>query len=182
MHSKAMKWIAPFVLLTALFAGGCATPAKSTAMVVAPVLEPEKRHEGSVDINVSGGSKTTATSASQISSENFAAALSESIGKSGLFSSVAPVGGKGDYHLEVTIVRVDQPVMGFSMTVTIETTWNLSRKSDGEVLWRKGIQSTYTAPLGASLAGVTRLRLANEGAARENIQDAIAQMSALSLH
>jgi hypothetical protein len=32
-----------------------------------------------------------------------------------------------------------------------------------------------------AFAGVTRLRLANEGAARANIKDAITQMSALPL-
>lgn len=181
MHSRPVKFIAPLMILAALFAGGCATPAKSTAMVAAPMLEAENRHEGSIGLNVTGGSETTAASASQISNENFAAALRESVEKSGLFSNVLSAGEKGDYHLDVSIVRVDQPMVGFSMTVTVETTWNLSRLSDGKVLWRKGILSTYTAPFGESVVGVTRLRLANEGAARENIRNAIAQMGALSL-
>lgn len=179
---QTTKLIALIVLLGALLAGGCASPSQPTAMVAAPVLAPEARHEGSVAIQVTGGSKTSAAGASQISNEDFFAALSESIEKAGLFQDAVAAGEKGDYRLDVAIVRVQQPLMGFSMTVTIETTWNLTKASDGQVVWRKAIVSSYTAAVSDAFAGVTRLRLANEGAARKNIEDAITQMGALSLN
>jgi hypothetical protein len=72
-------------------------------------------------------------------------------------------------------------MMGFNMTVTLETNWTLSRKSDGKVVWQKAIPSTFTAKAGEAFAGVTRLRLANEGAARTNIEQAIKEISALDL-
>lgn len=43
------------------------------------------------------------------------------------------------------------------------------------------ITSSFTGTMSDAFAGVTRLRLATEGAARNNIRDAIAQMSVLTL-
>jgi hypothetical protein len=171
-----------FVLLglTGLFLGGCASPAQSSAMVPTS-LAPVGQHAASVDLNVTGGSATSAASASQISDADFSAALAESIRKSGLFAAVTGTGQRGDYHLEVAIVRLQRPLVGFSMTATIETNWTLTRQTDRAVIWRKAITSSHTARTGEAFAGVTRLRLATEGAARENIRDAIAQLGALQL-
>lgn len=182
MKTYATKIVGLLFFTAALLAGGCASPAQSKAMVAVPTMGSVKSHDGKVSLNVTGGSETSAMGASQISSADFATALRDSIQKSGLFSAVVAAGGDEDYHIEVAIVRVDQPMMGFSMTVTFETTWTLSGKNDQTVFWRKAISSRFTATVGDAFAGVTRLRLANEGAARENIQEAIAQMSALTLH
>ena len=48
-------------------------------------------------------------------------------------------------------------------------------------MWAQSIKSAHTATAGDSLVGVTRLRLANEGAARKNIEAAIAAMGKLPL-
>ena len=168
-----------FLVLTGLFLGGCASPAQSNAMV-APSMGGITKHAESVSINVTGGSPTTAMTASQISNDDFTAALSQSIQQSGLFSKINAAGQADDYHLEVAIVRLQQPIMGFSMTATIETNWTLTRLSDHSVVWRKAITSSHTAKTGEAFAGVTRLRLATEGAAKANIQDAITQLSAVT--
>ena len=170
---------AALLLVTPLFLGGCATPTQSTAMVATPVGT-VNRHSQSLSITVAGGSETSAAGASKISDNDFADALRQSITQSGLFAKVSPA-GQSDYHLEVQIVRLDQPIMGFSMTVTLEADWKLARQGDHQIVWQKAIISTFTAKTGEAFAGVTRLRLATEGAARANIQDAIGQMSALAL-
>lgn len=175
------KILFPLVLAaTGLFFGGCASPAQSNSMV-APGMGSVTKHAEAVSINVTGGSPTTATSASQISNEDFASALSESIRQSGLFSKIVPTGQADDYHLDVAIVRLQQPMMGFSMTATIETNWSLVKQSDRTVVWRKAITSSHTAKTGEAFAGVKRLRLATEGAARANIKDAITQLSAVTI-
>ena len=166
--------------LAVLIMSGCASPAQSTAMVAMPT-GPVTKHPESVSMNVTGGSETSSMGASQISSTDFTAALKQSIEQSGLFAKVLTAGQADDYHLEVAIVRLQQPMFGFSMTVTIETNWTLTRQRDHMVVWQKAISTSHTAKAGEGFAGVTRLRLANEGAARDNIQDAIAQMSALTL-
>lgn len=166
--------------LAGLLFGGCATPAQSSAMM--PTLTaPVTKHAGSVSVAVTGGSTTTATTASQISNEDFAAALEKSILQSGLFSRVVPSGSFSGYQLAVQIVRLDQPMFGFSMTATVEANWTLTNLDNNAVVWRKAVVSSYTAKTGEAFAGVTRLRLATEGAARNNIQDALAQIGALTL-
>jgi hypothetical protein len=166
--------------LAALFLGGCATASNSASMAAAPVAAVAK-NTGSVSINVTGGSETSSLGASKIGNTEFAEAIKTSITQSGLFAKLASVGQADDYRLDVAIVRLDQPMFGFSMTVTIETNWTLTRTSDKSVAWQKAIISTYTAKAGDAFAGTTRLRLANEGAARTNIQDALTQIGALTL-
>jgi hypothetical protein len=184
MVSPAMKLLKHLIPLTLAVAGmglgGCASPAVSTAMVATPRAS-VKSHAGTVSINVTGGSETSKAGASQISDRDFAAALEQSIRESALFAGIASSAEPGTYHLEVAIVRVQQPMFGLNMTVTVETAWTLSRAADKSVLWRRAITTSHTAKAGEAFAGVKRLRLANEGAARENIREAITQMSALSL-
>lgn len=165
---------------TALLLGGCASPAQSGAMVPTS-LGPVSKHTQSISLNVTGGSPTSAAGASQISNEDYTTALTQAIEQSGLFAKVIPPGQAGDYHLEISIVRLQQPMMGFSMTATIETNWTLTRISDHSVVWQKAITTSHTTKTSEALAGVKRLRLATEGSARDNIQDAIQQMSALNL-
>jgi len=117
--------------------------------------------------------------ASQISDEAFAQALRDSIEKSGLFAKVSPSGAR--YKLTGFIGKVDQPLIGFSVTVKMEVNYTLVDTQSGTTVWTKDIASEYTAKTGEAFAGVKRLRLANEGAARENIQQAIAAMAALTL-
>jgi hypothetical protein len=162
-----------------LWFAGCASPTQPSAMVATPT-GPVTRHAQSLGIAVAGGAATSAAGASKISNEDFAEALRQSIAQSGLFATLtAPE--QADYRLDVQIVRLVQPLIGFSMTVTIETDWTLTRRSDRQVAWQKAITSVYTARAGEAFAGVTRLRMATEGAARTNIQDAISRMSALVL-
>lgn len=162
-----------------LFLGGCATPSNTSAMVpkVAPAA---RKHPESVGVTVSGGSATSSMGASKIGDQEFAEAIRGALTQSGLFARAAE-GGKGDYQLDVQIVRLDQPLFGASFTVKLEATWRLRRGADKTVLWEKAIESSFTATMGDAFVGTTRLRLANEGAARKNIEDALAQMAAVDL-
>jgi hypothetical protein len=57
----------------------------------------------------------------------------------------------------------------------------LTRNATGEDVFRANISSQYTAKTGAAFDGSTRLRLAEEGAARENIKLGVLRLSQLSL-
>ena len=106
-------------------------------------------------------------------------ALRESIEKSGLFSRIST--GASRYKLAAFIGRVEQPSFGFSMTVTMEVSYSLTDTQSDRSVWTQNVVSTHTTPAGEAFAGVTRLRLATEGAAKDNIADAIAKISALNL-
>jgi len=171
--------IAILAAFAALFLAGCATPSTPAAMTAKPVTAVTKNPE-SLGVNVTGGGETSSMGASNISDADFATAIKTSIADSGLFAKIT-ASEQADYLLSVAIVRLDRPLFGASFTVNFEATWRLSRRSDQKLIWEKSVASSFTATMGDAFVGVTRLRLANEGAARTNIQDAITQMSALSL-
>ena len=85
--------------------------------------------------------------------------------------------GNTDYKLEAAIMNLQQPMFGFNMTVTIETAWKLTNLKDGSTVLSENLINSYTATVGDAFAGVTRLRVASEGAARENIRDALKKIS-----
>ncbi len=178
MRTAARGAVLACLLAAATLTGGCATPANSVAMVATPAT-PVHQIGSDVSVAVSGGSQTSSMGASQISDDAFAQALSDSIAKSGLFAKVGPSGAR--YKLTAFIGKVDQPMFGFSLTVKMEVGYALTDTQSGKSVWSKDISSAYTAKSGEAFAAVKRLRLANEGAARENIQQAIAAMAALTL-
>jgi hypothetical protein len=164
--------------MAALLVGGCASGSKPDAMV-AQVVAPVHRSDGDVSIAVSGGKETSKMGASQISDDAFAQALRDSIQKAGLFSSVAADGAR--YRLTAFIGKVDQPTFGFSFTVKMDVSYSLKDTKSGSTVWTKDINSEYTATTSQAFAGVERLRLANEGAARENIRQALTELGTLTL-
>jgi hypothetical protein len=157
---------------------GCATGSKPDAMVV-QIVAPVHKSDSDVSVAVSGGKETSKMGASQISDDAFGQALRDSIAKSGLFNKVSAEGGR--YRLTSFIGKVDQPMFGFSLTVKMEVSYTLKDTRSGATVWTKDVNSEYTAKTGEAFAAVERLRLANEGAARENIRQAITEMAALTL-
>jgi hypothetical protein len=158
--------------------GGCASPATSTAMIPGK-FEVGTQHAKSASVQVGGGQATSSMGKSQIGDAEFAAALVESINKSKTFSKV--IQGQGaDYLLNVTIFSMDQPSFGFSFTVKMEALWTLT-KTDGSVIWKEAVKSEHTATTSDAFAGVERLRMANEGAARNNIALGLAKIGKLAL-
>ena len=106
-------------------------------------------------------------------------ALSDSIGQSQLFKEVLPSGGR--YKLSAFIGKVEQPMFGFNMTVKMEVSYTLVDTQSGKTVWAKNIASEHTAKAGEAFAGVKRLRLANEGAAKANIEQVITEISSVGL-
>lgn len=175
---KAQLSALALTLCGALAVGGCATPARPGNMT--PTEAPATHHsDRDVSVVVSGGSATSSTHASQIASEDFARALSDALDKAGVFSKVSPAGGY--YKLSAYIGKVDQPIMGFSMTVTVEVSYTLINTSSGQPVWTKNVTSVHTTATSESFLGSERLRLATEGAAKDNIQQAIAALEAQQL-
>lgn len=158
---------------------GCASPATREAMS-AQNLTLAKKHPYDVSVNTRGGNETSAMDSSNISDADLKAAIESSIAESKLFKSVIQEKG-GDYELSVTVTQMSKPIIGASFTVDLETGWSLVKTSDQSVAMRKVIKSSHTATMGDSLLGAARLRMAVEGAARKNIAEGLAAISALDL-
>ena len=177
----SFKRVAAFItcLATAAILTGCATPITHEALVPGtPNIV--KQHVQSVAVTVSGGTETSAAGKSGVSDAELQKAVAAAIASNKVFSRVVE-GKNGDYILNVAIFDVDQPSFGFSFTVTMEMGWTLTRADTGATVWRESIKSTHTATAGEAFAGVTRLRLATEGALRNNIEQGLVKLSALSL-
>jgi hypothetical protein len=159
--------------------GGCgATATKPEAMAVD--AHETQRYEtilGSIYVIVEGGNETSSAGTSQISNSDFRSAIVDSIKATTLFETTADDSSEASYVLHASIIDVEQPSFGFSMTVTIEVAWSLGNKSEDRPIWRSSHVSTYTASAGEAFAGVTRLRLATEGAAKQNITWALKTIS-----
>ncbi len=171
------------IFLIAVFAAiisGCATGAVSTKMVP-PDYSIQTKQPYGVAVQTSGGKETNPAWVSQISSESFKEALVESISKSGAFRAIVQA-DQADYMLDVDIVDLDQPVWGgIDMTVTMKAKWKLTSMKDKAVVFQENITKPYTAAFGEAFVAAERLRLANEGAARENIKEGLKKLSELPL-
>jgi hypothetical protein len=157
---------------------GCASPATREAMTATAVPVAQK-HAKSVNVTVTGGKETNSAGKSQIPDVAFREAIVASIEKSQLFSKVADSGT--DYALTVAIISMNQPSFGFDFTVKMEAGWTLKRVGTGAVVWQEIIKSEHTATTSDAFAGVARLRMANEGAARNNISQGLGKISQLKL-
>lgn len=158
---------------------GCASQAEKKAMVT-PTLQVAKKSDGTVSVKTAGGAETTSADSTNISDENFKAAIEESISKNRIFKSVVQ-GRSSDYELLVSITRLEKPVFGLSFTVTLETTWVLVKRSDASIVMKRNITSSHTATFGDATAGVKRMRLAVEGAARKNIESGLLEIGSHAL-
>lgn len=165
-------------LLAALFLlGGCASPPTHEGMVPTGIAVSRKLQE-TVRLNVSGGAVTA--DGPGISNAALEAALNQAISESRLFSQVVK-GNGGDFVLTATVFSVNQPMFGMAMTVKVEVGWTLKRSSDDKTIWQEAIRSEHTSTPGEAFAGVTRVRLATEGAVKNNIAEAVSKLAALSL-
>ncbi|CAM4418058.1 MAG: hypothetical protein LEGION0403_FIIPPAGN_02124 [Legionella sp.] len=115
---------------------------------------------------VKGGHTINPLLASEISNENFKAALEKSLQHAQLSHGIKP----GTYSLKATIVRFERPVIGLDFKSTLIVNYKLFAAKEPKPIFDKTIKSSYVAKMSDSLIGVTRLKMANEGAARENIK------------
>ena len=163
---------------------GCANPARPSAMIGREIPQVSNVHDPVIVVTLGGeksGPSTAMTSSliSLISNEDFSSALIQSLRKTGLFKSVTGSGG-ATFRLETTLEDLSQPEKGFSLTVNLKVDWRLIRISDNKVLWHEKIISTYTATVGDAFVAVKRIRLATEGAARQNIEKGLAKLAAVN--
>lgn len=157
---------------------GCASPASKEGMTTSN-YQATKKFDQSVQVKTAGG-KETGADGTNISDEDFKAALEASIQQSGLFKNVVQV-NNADYELSVAITELDKPMFGLTFTVNMEAHWVLVKKSDKTVVMKKAIKSSATATFGDAAAAVTRLKLAVEGAAKNNIELGLREIALLSL-
>ena len=159
----------------------CATPAQVDSMTtnksfIASASTSPLR--GNIAIkDVIGGEETNPLWTSKISAADFERALEASLQGAGLLAARQ----SGKNVLSVHLQKLDQPLIGISFTVTATVNYRLTERATGKVLYEKDISVPYTATFGDAAMAITRLRLANEGAARTNIEAFIDEVLALRI-
>ena len=178
-RNRGLVVAAIVILASAAGLGGCASPAASRAMVPETAVV-EKTHPYSVNVAVTGGRATEPTGTPQISNEDFAAAIIETLKKAKTFAKVQE-SNIGNYGLEVIIFNVHHPDSEGAASVTLETGWTLTNRLSGEVVWQAALRSTYTAAADTDITFVGRLKKATEGAAKDTIKQGVTQITRLEL-
>lgn len=158
---------------------GCASPASKDAMLANSSLV-TKQHNKTISITTQGGEELDGLGRSGVSDIDLAKAIEGSIVESKLFRQVIH-SNVSDYVLNVAIVSISKPIFGGNFTVDMEAAWSLSELTTNKIVMRKSIKSSHTATMEQSFGGATRLRLAVEGAARENIEQGLIALSELQL-
>lgn len=159
--------------------GGCASPVTHQALVPTNSAV-ATQHAQSVAVTTGGGSETSAAGKSQVSDVELRQAVVAAINQSKVFARTVE-GKEGDYQLNVNLVNLVQPSMGFSFTVEAEMGWALTKADTGAVIWRESIKSKHTTTTSEAFAGVTRLKMATEGAVRNNIEQGLKKLGELKL-
>lgn len=178
-----------WLLAVAVWLAGCSTGAKPGGMAPSgPLVAAEV---GTIDaaraaevptltLRTTGGRATNRLHTSQISDAAFREALMAELLRSGAFRPV--LDQVADYHLHVHLAEVQQPFWGWlDMEVRIDAEWSLYEVETGRLVWERLVRSAHTATGEDSGFGIKRLRLANEGSARENIAEGVWALERLSL-
>lgn len=162
------------ILIISLFQlTGCAQNAASSQMTVmkSPVSH-KPRNTSLIDNitvkNVSGGSETNPLWVSKVNDSSFKEAIEKSLMNTGLYKEA---GGK--YNLNVTLVSLEQPYFGLDLKVVCRARYKLQDTISNKIVFDKEILSNYTATVSDSVIAINRLKMANEGAVRNNISDFI---------
>jgi hypothetical protein len=161
---------------------GCATPSAGVNMVASPEGSTTGPRDPSLQRaiklrNVAGGSETNALWMSKVSDADFRFALENSLKSAGLLST----GEAPRYQLDATLLSLEQPLVGFSLTVTCSVRYDLSDAASAKRVFGKTITTPFTATTSDAFLGVERMRIANEGAVRQNLRQLLQELLVLDV-
>jgi len=162
-----------------LLVAACAQPARTSQMIYhaneAQLADmPDVVRDGIAIVAVNGGQETDPLWQSEVGAPEFRDALLVSLQEAQLHD----FDDNGPFSLTTTLLELEQPLLGFDMTVTCRANYLVIRDDDGAEVFNETIATPYTATVSDAFMGTERLRMANEGAARANIKAFIDQFLA----
>jgi hypothetical protein len=158
-----------FAIVVLAGLSGCAMSADPAAMAIAPQASdqpfPQPFLHAMCVRNVSGGEDTNPLWVSKVDDKGFRAAMVSSLDSAELSGST----GGCSYPIDINLLGLSQPAMGFDMTVMSHVNYKVY-DSSGQPFLLETIDAPYTAKFSDAFAGTERLKLANEGSIRKSIQ------------
>jgi outer membrane murein-binding lipoprotein Lpp len=181
MKTVSMRSLAAIAALAAL--AGCASPARVDQMAisakdVSASSVPEALKSNIAIKDVTGGKETNPMWVSNVGSADFERALEASLKAVGMLSANRQA---GRYQLTAHLEKLDQPLLGFSMTVVSTVRYVVYERATGKEIFNRSIVGSYTAAASDAFIGSERLKLANEGSMRVNITQFIGELQRLSI-
>lgn len=149
--------------------GACASPADPQRMIV-PMTGSDGAYPKQLDSamcvrSVEGGEETNPLWVSKVSSMDFRTALTASMTNAGLIA--APNACK--YQVDVNLLGMSQPTAGWTMEVTSHANYKVFSAAANPILLET-VSAPFTATTADASGGITRLKIANEGAVRTSIK------------
>ncbi len=152
------------LLILALLAPALAACATPQAMTVVGVANANPKYRNAIAVrDVSGGQAMNVLTMPGVSNEPLKTALEGSLAANGYLAQ----SGTPKFYVDAEIHNLDQPLIGFDLTVTAEVTYKISG-AGGTTDYP--IKSSATATFSNSPIAADRLRIANERAMHENIK------------
>ena len=166
-----------FIGVASIALSACATPARVENMVVAAgVAEARSDLVGGLCVTeVTGGEETNPLWTSEVDDASFRAALEQSLRNNRLAAGDA---GDCRYNLEANLLGLAQPIAGFGLEVTSHVNYSVQAHESGDPYYLTTVTAVYTGAFDDAFAYNERLRLANEGAIRRNIEQFISRLLA----
>jgi len=161
------RFLAAAVLLGVL--AGCASSARPEAMVLRAEADtrpfPQTLLHSMCVRTVTGGEETNPLWVSKVDNGGFRSALTSSMDSAQL---TAPADGCS-YPVDVNLLGLSQPIMGFDMTVTSHVNYKVYDRA-GQPYLLETVDAPFTAKMSDAFVAAERLRLANEGSIRTSIE------------
>lgn len=141
----------------------CATP---QGMVVGSgaIANPSPKYRNAIAVrSVSGGQMMNILTVPGVANEPFKAALEATLSANGYLALT----GTPKFYLDADIRNLDQPLMGLDLTVIADVTYSISGAGPAASY---PIKAQATATFSDSPLAADRIRIANERAMRQNIE------------
>lgn len=166
------------LLLGSVLLYGCAAGAKVENMIAYEQgnlsYSEQLKQQVSVE-KVTGGEETNPLWTSEISDAAFAGALRKSLDGEGL------LGETGRYQLQANLLKVDQPLIGLDLEVVTHVEYILVDQQTRRIVLQETVVAPHTATVGDAFVAIERLRIANEGSGRKNIETLLTKLAALEI-
>ena len=164
------------LLLLAASVSACAQAARTEKMVpqnAVAVAETSPLSRIVCVTSVTGGEGTNPLWTSEVDNAAFKAAIDGALAKNGM---KAPSPTACRLGVEANLLGLAQPIAGFDMEVTANVNYRVIDRSNSTPYYLSTVVTPFTADFSSAFLGVERLRLANEGAVRTNIEKFLGEL------
>lgn len=172
-----MKLIMKIIFIVGVLAlGNCAFPASKEGMTLKGFDSDRKINEPIFVAESIGGSETNPFLISKVSNEDLSNALRDSIEGSKIFSGLKNSADSG-WILNTEIIKQEQPYFSFTADCIVKIKYSLFKSNS--LVKEITIEKMGTASLNDSLRPVKRIQIANENAAKANINSFLNELTKL---